>query len=368
MFTPSKIKACFNELVGWRNSDKSPTCFDDLTASLQTSDSGLYVDAIGGMSLSVIDESLDKDEVDLNTYLANSHEDVSVSLIQKFVNTQRDKLNTKALLSNFNIGTKVANIYKLVTPKSRFVGYQIRPYESMNIKVELTQLGVQFDSVQTGNAINIYFYSSTSKLPLQTFPITPSKDSTVEWIALADFIAEYISEDIGSGSEYYIGYYEDDLTGQAIYTQLRDCSTCSNSPSKKYGKYMALTPIEIASGATFLSRELFDVDRIGVTTDTFGLHLKVNATCDVSSVICDNKLLFASVYQKSIAIKLFWDLYNSERINRMTVMNKADARLNAERLELEVEDEINTLSMDFSHIDPICQNCRRRGLKTMRLI
>jgi hypothetical protein len=364
MFTTSDIISCFDQLVGWRNSSKSPTCFDDLTAELQNSTSGFYVNAIEGIELSIIDEMISEDQVDLNTYLANVHQDSAIDLVHKFSQLQKEKLNTKSLLSNLNIGTRVLDIRRLVTDANdRFVGFEIRPYESNNVNIQATEIGIQLDTVQT---LDIYFYSSTQITPISVTNIDITTANTVNWFALSDVIASYNSQTQGSGAHYYIGYYESDLVGTAIFTEL-PCGSCSNSPKKKYGKYFALNPMEVSTNETYLDKSLFDTENIGYTTDTFGLHLKVNATCDVSDVLCTNKNLFASALQKSIAIRLFWDLYNSERINRMTVLNKSDARLNAERLELQLEEEMKTLNIDFTGVDAVCQGCRRKSYGSFQI-
>ena len=204
------------------------TFFSNLSAELIQSDSGIYVNDLSGMNLQLINEVLGKDETNVNTFLQDIQNSCAIELINDFTVLQRERLNSKALLSNFNVGTKLADIRNKETKRSRFVGFQIKPHESNSVKVSLSQIGVQFDTAET---INIYFYSSTSLAPVKIQSITNTKLSSVEWFTLTDFVAEYISETQGSGAEYYIGYYEDDLTGQAIETSLA-CGTCGNAPKR----------------------------------------------------------------------------------------------------------------------------------------
>jgi len=363
MIDRTKIESCFTSLVGWRESAQAPACFSNLSAELLQSDSGLYVNDVAGMNLQLINEVLGKDETDVNEFLQNTHDSCAIELINNFTMMQRDKLNSKALLSNFNVGTKLADIRNKETKRSRFVGFQIKPKESNSIKVSLGQLGVQFDTAET---IDIYFYCSTDLQPVKVQSISNTKLSSIEWIMLTDFVANYISETQGSGAEYYIGYYEDDLVGQAVETHL-SCGTCGNAPKKLWSKYMEMYPIEVQSGATYVSRELFDTEEVGMTTSTHGLHLKINAQCDVTEAICINRPLFANALQKKIAIRLFWKAFNSDRINRTTLINKEDARLNAEKLELDLDEEMKILTLDFSMVDQICLPCKKRGLGRVQL-
>jgi hypothetical protein len=327
------------------------------------------------MDLQLINEAIGKDETAVNDFLENIHESVNdflenihescaIELVNDFTILQKDKLNTRALLSNFDTGIKLTDIRKKQIKRSRFVGYEIKPTKSNSVKVTLQQLGVQFDTNET---IDIYFYASSQLEPLKQVSISNTKLSSLEWIELTDFVASYISDNGGSGDCYYIGYYEDDLTGQAIETH-QTCSTCSNSPYKKYSPYVLIRPIEIASGNTYVSRELFDVEEVGYTTLTFGLNLKINVECDSTNVICENTQLLANSLQKKIAIRLFWEAYNSDRINRVAFINKEDSRLMAEKLELDLETELKALSLDFSSIDKVCLPCQKNRLKRVKLM
>jgi len=363
MFNRSSITTCFTSLVGWRESVQAPACFSNLSAELTTSNSGLYVNDIAGMELQLINEAIGKDEADVNSYLENIHSSCAVELINDFTILQKEKLNTKSLLSNLDTGLKLVDIRKKVTKRSRFVGYEIRPKESNNIKVTLQELGVQFDTAET---IDIYFYASSQLDAVLTQSITNTKLSSLEWLELTDMVCSYISEDNGAGDRYYIGYYEDDLTGQAIET-FQSCGTCGNSPTKKYNPYVGIRPIEVSSGETYLDKTIFDVNSVGYSTETFGLSLKINVECDVSNIICENTDMFANSLQKKIAIRLFWEAFNSDKINRVTFINKEDSRLMAEKLELDYENELNAVSVDFSSIDRVCLPCRRKSIRKVNL-
>ena len=77
--------------------------------------------------------------------------------------------------------------------------------------------------------------------------------------------------------------------------------------------------------------------------------------------------MFANALQKKIAIRLFWEAFNSDRINRTTFINKADAQMMAEKDELDLSNEMKVLTVDFSMIDQICLPCKRRSLKGINL-
>ena len=365
MFNKSTISTCFTSLVGWRESSKAPVCFSNLSSELTTSNSGLFVNDIPGMNLELINEVLSIDEANVNTFLENQHDNAALQMINQFVIKQKQVLQTKALLEDFSIGTRFTNIRDLEIKRGRFVGFEIKPTQSNNVRVAIKQLGVQFDTIQT-SPLKIYFYASSSLTFVKTFDLTNTKQSTIEWFTLTDFIADYISDNLGTGDCYFLGYYEDELEGQAVETEL-PCSTCGNSPFKHYSKFLTIRPIEVEAGATFVSREIFEVEEVGYTNRTHGLHLKIDAKCDISNVICDSKELFADLLRKRIAINLFWEAYNSHEIDRVTIITKDDSRLMAEKLEIDYENELETISLDFSKIDQVCLPCKRRSLSIIAL-
>lgn len=363
MINRTTIQTCFTSLLGWRASTLQPTCFPVFSAELLASNSGLFINDIAGITPDMVNEIKSKDELSLNSYLEQLHKSCSIELINRYTIMLREKLTTKALLSNFNIGTRLGDINKITTKRGRFVGFEIKPKASTNIRIELTQIGVQFDTAEN---ITIYFYSSNQNDSIKTFTLGNTTLKGIEFFTLVDFIASYISKN-SSGDTYYLGYYENDLIGNAVETFVQ-CGSCGNSPKKLWSRYMHIAPIEIQSGDTFVSRELPVVENAGRTTETFGLHLKVNATCDVTSVICDNKLLFSNALQKSIAIKIFWESFNSDKLNRKAFINKEDSRLMAEKLEMDLEEELKTIALDFSSVDEVCLPCKRRSIGRMILV
>ncbi len=376
MFDRNKIKTCFPGTVGWRESSQVPDCYTALTSLLKQSDSCVFVNSLPNVTLELVNEMVGKDQTDVNTYLTNVAEDAAIDLINAFTVLQRDKLKAKSLLSNHNIGVTPGNIRKLITNKrDRFVGFRIIPRESNSIKIDFPQIGVQFDTLQT-TGMKIYFYATTQLTPVAEIELdgtNHTKQSTINWIDLpAAFIANYISETQGSGAEYFIGYYEggttsegDELDGNAIET-IRACGSCNGTD--KVSKYMHIQPIVIESGDTFPDRTLPDNEDAGATTETFGLHLRVNATCDISEAICENKLLFSNAYQKKQGIRILWDAFNSNELNRITVINEEKARLMSEKLELDLAEELEKIVLDYSNIDSVCLPCKRSGISSVALV
>lgn len=399
MITPARITDCFHCLVGWRESAKATECYDALTNQLKHSDSGLYFNNLSGVSLEMINEMKGKDFDTVNDYLDSLQNAAALDLINRFVTKQKQKLYTKALLSNYAVDSYVQNIrnYTLRMPQGqgRFLGYEIRPHQSNSIKAEVMQLGGMFKELQS--ELTIYFYSSKQKDALATFTVNINKQNSVVFFDLAtqvsgslsedcpsivEVICEYINKDNGNGARYYLGYYEDDLdVGQkSVDTRYRGyngCTSCGSGSYRKHNEYVTISPIEVSVGHLYSGNELFDTDAIGYSDQTYGLSMKLNVVCDISDVICDNRILFSNAFQKSVAIRVLWDAYNSNEFNSTIANQKQNWRLMAEKYEMELngyQDEagyhygdLDSLSIDFSNIDQQCLGSLKGVMGIMNL-
>lgn len=389
MITKDRILECFSGLVGWRESTKAGTCYESLTESLKTSRSSIYVNDIGtGMDLESINQNLPHDYSDANQFLTDLYEASVIELLTRWAQITKRDVYTKTLLANDDIGVKAKNNKSLETKFGRFVGFKITPKPSNSLRAEVLQLGGMF-SLANQN-LPIYFYASRQNDPIAVFYADYSSPYSQVWFNLSNtqsgsgsastavdpitFICDYINREKGSGMDYFIGYYEADLTGNAIQTDMY-CGPCSGT-SNELDRWVIITPICVREESTYLTRELFDIENVGMTSQTFGLFMKVNVKCDASEVICDNVIMFAKALQLVMLEKLFWAFYNSNETNSMTANNKQDYRMNAEKCNNElygyvpegsyrrIPGILEQLTIDFSNLDRICLGMHKRQLGT----
>lgn len=382
MITNSIIKDCFDCLVGWKESAGAGTCFDALSDHLKHSESGIYVNDLPAVRLEIINDAMGKDQNAVNDYLSELYEDSSVKVARAFVLAHKKFNYAKALLDNFDYGIYAQNIRTRQNKRSRFVGFEIIPRGGNSVNAQVMQFGGMFMELQ--ETLPIYFYSSKQAEPLIEFNANINKVKSLVWFDLTqqasgsgsddctsilEIIAKHINTDSGHGARYYIGYYEDDLDANnyAVYTNANCFSGC-NSKLKTVGTYATIRPIEVPSGNTYEDRTLFDLDNVGYSpTETYGLHLKVNVTCDISSIICDNKMLFAEAHRLQQAITILWDCYNSTALNVNMASKKEDFKLMAEKYELDLADVLKSLTVDFSNVDPICVGSKKGVMGLMNL-
>jgi hypothetical protein len=380
MITNSTIVECFDCLVGWRESAAAGTCYGELPDSLKHSDSSVYINDLPGIKLELINDMMGKYQSSVNEYLENLYSDSSIKVARQFINVHKKHNYAKALLNNYDLGIYATNIRRTQAKRSRFVGFEIIPHGGNSVNAQVMQFGGMFDAIQSD--LPFYFYSSKQAEPLLTFTGNINKANSLVWFdlnttasgsgsddctSLIEIIAKYINKEEGHGARYYIGYYEDDLdTDNLAIETKQSCSTCGNS-NKTMNAYCTVRPIEVASANTYVDRSLFDLEAVGISDNTYGLHLKLNITCDISEPLCDNKMLFANALRLQHAITISWDMFNSTALNRLMGSKKEDFKLNAEKYELDLEDELKSLSIDFSNVDPICLGKKKAAFGVMGL-
>lgn len=383
MITNAIIKECFECLVGWKESAAAGTCYEELTEHLKHSDSGVYVNDLPLVRLELINDMLGKDQDVVNSYLTELYDDSSVKVIRSFVGAHKKFNYAKALLDNYDLGIYATNIRKAQTKRDRFVGFEITPRGGNSVNAQVMQIGGMF--IETQESLPIYFYSSKQKEYLLTFNANIIKDKSLVWFdltnpasgsgsgsddctSLIEIIAKHINTDEGHDARYYLGYYESDLDtdNYAVETQANCFGTC-NKRLKTLNTYATIRPIEVPSGNTYVNRDLFDLEAIGYTKETKGLHMKVNVTCDISQIICDNKMLFADAHRLQQAITILWDCYNSTALNRTMASKKEDFQKMAEKYELDLMEVLKSLTVDFSNIDPICVGSKKGVMGLMNI-
>lgn len=371
MFNKKDAIECFSGLIGFRESaDKD--CYEALTSALKKSYSGVYVnEGNAPLTLGLINQAIGGDENSVNEYLTNAMHSETLEMLSAFVILQKKKLYTKELLANFDIGVRpnAGNIRLTIAPNGRFVGIEIEPFRGNSVRVDVASLGIHFDTVVTD--FPIYFYNSSQLDPVVIVLVTTTKAGSLEWIIEDNlnqgsgstaidfdrFVSEFVSKNYATGSRSFIGYYEDDLAGaKAIDTHLiSSCLGCTGrSLMHDVRPYVNVKPFQFMGGNTYMDRTLPDIQNIGYTTETFGLSLKLNARCDITSVLCANKSMFAMLLKKFVAKRLLWDIVNSNQLSGDIVSQKAGARLTHDKLIMEIEKEMGAISIDFRHVDKIC--------------
>lgn len=416
MFDISKVIECVYGVVGWCQSDDP--CSETLDSDLLDSSSGVIINDQHGL---VTQENISdtapnfklyqfKDWDVLETYNTGDrirYQDVIYSsLIDGNIGNQPDTSTTEwqnvSLLSNWIrkktkafIGQFVSDIFikkesdkvvktifddqyiftgtgkfnDLITKSNRFVGFEIKVKEDEDIKLIVNRIGLQLTEVQP--SLDLYLFHSSVKEPLLVTNISTNKSNSFCWVELSDTIEMYYSSDShDTGGLFYLGYYEEDLIGQAIrkrYNWRRPCGTCGGSRDfhfyRKWSKFASIIPVYFDN--QYLDARLMpDIDGLREVYDNnFGLNLNISTHCDLSDFLCRHVSKHPNQLAKYIAMKFIYEMANSQRLNGDKAQIKMDAQMElddsrgAHTIKQSVKQSMKSMDFNFSDLNSSCLPC-----------
>ena len=417
MFNITTMKAALIGAIGLRNSDDP--AFQDLLSTLSDSDTGMYWNdyhplvtfenlyAIcpnyDGYNITAWSAATTYAEADLakkggnvfvSTAAGNKNHDpasdsgawwklpinnwltqkinASVSKVLNRMFTNKKLMgSTKTLLDNVQLFGGAGRLQDLVTANGRFVGLEITPKQINNIQLIIDYIGLQFTQVQTD--LTIYLFHSSRPAAITSLAITTATANRFQWTtaivdAVNNFTLNYVdlANSIDAGGSYYLGYFEDDISGSAIKKRYQfgapPCYGCNGVDTGLYNlwnKFFDVRPFAVAA-ADLDGTNLWDISKMGYfLTTNFGINLSVSARVDVTEMLVSNKTVFTDALGYQFAVDMLNEfIYNpNSRLNR----EGDNAQRNAVLYELNnpndestlvkrLDNAIKGLDFDFSNI------------------
>lgn len=425
MFDASTIQTAWAGWIGWRDSEN--TELPRLSSALTTSGSGLYfndahplitienIDACGpnfdGVSNSVYaaGTTYAKDAVvryngvtyisladtnkgntpststswwkgQLNNFVSQIINTAIVNTVQRVISEKQLIGASKALLDDVKLFDREGRITSTIVGQSRFVGFEIKVKNYEGLIAVIRQIGGQFTATQS--KLKIYLFHSSQSSAVTYYEMTTTKTNSMEWFAPTDFnlnFCKYSKHD--AGGAWYLGYFEDDLSGQAINRDIdfiaEPCGTCWADAYNRFAwqmrnRYFEITPIEI-DYVNLNGTSLPDLDHVGYTSNVnWGLNLAITATCDLTDFFTYNKSLFTRVFWKQLAFDVLRQMAFSTRMDGLAKQIRGDAYLEIHGdpnrpyksgLEYELNKEYEALTISIDDINSPCLSKKNKGIR-----
>ena len=282
---------------------------------------------------------------------------------QVFVNKSLMQ-STKTFIENVQLFDGAGRMQDSITARSRFVGLRIRPKKINNIAIVLDYIGLQFTEAQTD--LTFYLFHSSRYAPVATATFTTTTAYSFDWQAATSFgTLSYVdySNNIDSGGDYFLGYFEDDISGSAIKKQHQfsgpPCGGCNNRDLNCYNqwsKYVEIQPIEVSSG-NINGTNIWDLGTTGYPlSSNFGINLSLSAKFDITDLLLSNKTLFVDALGFQFAYDMLQEfVYNSNsRLNQKGDNAQKQSvlyDLNGEdSIRSKLENQVKALGFDLSKI------------------
>ena len=375
MFNPTTIQQCMVSLLGWRN-DANPDVPQITNSELLQSDSGLiYNDFHPLLSIENIVNTLPADKT-IDNYLAEKvASGISKGLTKVMIEKKLNE-STKTLLNSSKLFDGIGRFQDTIISDGSFVGIEVEIFPSYGTKVIIDKIGLQFTQPQTN--LPIYIYHTSQIDAIKVVSATTTKQNSLEWLTLSETIDfAYLSDQYDSGGMFYIGYYQDGISGQAIKKDFNwmqgPCNTCRGGANamkiwNERLNFVRVVPVEVEN-SNLNGIQMFDYTKRKYTpVNNFGLNFGVTVQCDVSDYLCEQKFVLTDLIGKQVAVDILNDMKHSTRLNRLANVSQnmiirdleGDRETNEPGLAIRLSNSIKAVDFDFSKIDSPCLPCNKK--------
>lgn len=365
-----KIKDCLINLIGWKDHYDTNE-ISTLGADIKKTISGEYFqDFHPALRLDLISASL-PDNRSLEDYLKEKKNIGITKLYNQIILTKKLDSYRKELLANGNIIEGLGYRDNKVIDEGRFVGILIKNNTSIGLATAINKIGIQATQAQTD--LTIYLYHSAKNDPVKEFTFTSDRGLQWSYVQIDQLLDNY------DDGYWIIGYYQEDLTGEAIsYNRLNwktgFCNTCRGGvDAKRYNqikKYVAMNPIYVPGPAINTDRSMFDLhDAIEVFDNNFGINLNFSVKCNLQNFICDHRSLLTEALGLQVALLILQDIKYSQQINHIEESLKdmiirdleGDKDTHHDKLPKQLQKAIEGINVDLSNLSDICLPCTKKN-------
>jgi hypothetical protein len=297
--------------------------------------------------------------------------------------TTHKKINkvTRDVLDRTTAYTGLGSLNQTVINKSKFVGWQIELKKGKDTVVEIKEIGLQATEPQT--SLSIYVFHTSQREPIAQTTITTSKGGSFQWYHLEEpIVLSYYADDENdyeTGGYFYIGYFQDDLVGNAIRKDVNfikpPCSTCDGGRNyrswSKWSKFISIGTAETNE----MDKDnplMVDTSELGLSDGlTYGLNFSFSIKCDLTKFTIDHLHLLVEPIKYSIASNLLKQMIytsrdNMEREKSLDLAYLAlygDDRSNKNSIDYLFKQSLEALDFDTSQLSSVCMQGHNQGVK-----
>lgn len=312
----------------------------------------------------------------ISTFLRRILKNSINKVLRAVFNADKIKGFTKSIFENVTLFNGAGRINNKIVKEGRFVGFEINLKRFDNLSLSINKIGLQFDTINP--ALKIYFFHSSQLDNIRIETVATVANSFTWHIPSTEILLQYLDGTIDAGGSFFIGYFEEDLTGQAIKKDVdfrsinicNDCNGGNNNGFELFNKYFDVNAFEVLN-SDLNGVQLWDIEKNRFPGFTnFGLNLQLSLNCDLSDFICRNQSLLSNVLSKQIAFDLLHFMSNmvetsgvSEQLKIIAILEIKDSNGRSTAWVKELEKLKLGLNFDYSDLESPCLPCKENGIR-----
>jgi hypothetical protein len=370
----NRVIAELKKVIGWKD-HWDLTEIPALPVALTDTESGQYYqDYHPSVRLDYI-QALLPSNYPLDTFLDDIETSAINQLLEKMI-TQK-KLNYAGMdLARNNLIYDNVLKNKPIINESRFVGVEFYMQPDIGLRAMIHRIGLYLTAAQP--TLTLYLYNSLQESAVATYTFSSASSNSFTWLA-QDVILDYSDGTDTSGGVWYLGYYQDDLVGQAIqYDSLNwkngYCRTCDRGVrSSKYNsvaRYVQMSPFYIDASKVPAVGTIFDKDDIIYTYDNnYGFNFNISIKCNLTQFWIDNRLTMTNALGKIVALKVLEMMKASSQVSaieqnvQINIIRDLEGDSDTRQVPFwaQVERAIKATNLDQANMNSTCVPCARKG-------
>jgi len=253
--------------------------------------------------------------------------------------------------------------------ENRFVGYELTILGQQELTAIINRIGLQFDSAED---FNLLVFHSSRHTPIATIPVSITNTFVFDWLTPDDdLILNYNSTEYDTGGQFFIGYKESDITGQAIIKKIdatnRPCHSCNINERHDFDKraeFLRIRTFYIPE-SEFINGGMWDIEKTRYVSGTnFGLNLDISMKCDLTDYLCRNKRMMSNIIKLKTEINIIETLLLNKRNNedskqvKVRAMHELEDEDNPNRLPIKYDEALKALNFDLTELEGVCFPCQ----------
>jgi hypothetical protein len=294
---------------------------------------------------------------------------IANTLFELFTKKKIDK-TTKTIFESLDLYEGAGNFNHKIIKTGRFVGFELNLKNQRDVTLKINRIGLQLDTANP--LLEIYLYHTSQTAPLKVFSIANLRAGYFNWNELSEAVLNYVGGSYGTTGNFIIGYYEDDLAGQAIEMQ-RDlckqpCGGCGPFNLRSWinwSQHVEIHPFSVEASNLTLDRSLWDLEKNSYNYNTnFGINLTLTTCCDTTPFLLRNEDVLANPIRYQIGLKILQAIAFSSENRGITEKIRQLARYELDNKEnytkgflAQANQVMEALEFDLSDMNSACLPC-----------
>lgn len=304
----------------------------------------------------------------VSEYLRETRQESVNEVVEDVMIKKKIHEEIKEVFENVTIHKGAGRLTDKEIKEGRFVGYELTILGQDQLAAIINRIGLQFDGEE---AFNLLVFHSSRHEAIATIPISITSTHVFDWVTPSEeFKLFYNSDEYETGGQFFIGYKESDITGQAIVKKInvtdRPCTSCNRNEYtdwEKRARYLRVRTFYIPE-SEMINGGMWNIENTRYVSDTnWGLNLDMSMSCDLTDYLCRSKRMLSNAIKLKLEMNLLEGMVVNTRNNEIStqVKNRSrylkDDKENTTNLSFEYSRTIKALNFDLTELGSVCFPC-----------